>query len=271
MIDSHCHLDFAAFDDDRGEVLARAAAVGVREVVVPGVAPDQWPALPALRARHPGLHVAVGVHPMVVPDLDDAALDDALAGLEDAARRAGAVAIGECGLDGVVAKRDGGAMDRQRRVLDAHAHVARSLGLPLMLHVFRAQGEALERVRAHAPYPAGGVVHSYSGSAEDVAAWVELGFCLSFAGAVTRPNARRPRAAAAAVPPDRLLVETDAPDQTPHGAPTRRNEPGYLPGIVAAVAGARGEDAAAVARRTADNARRLFRLGWGASPGDDGA
>jgi len=271
LVDSHCHLDFDAFDDDRDAVLDRARAAGVHAVVIPGVSPTGWRPLGALLDRHRAgplrLAGAVGIHPMVVPDLDDEALDRALGELPDAAQALGAVAVGECGLDGVVARRDRGGLDRQRRVFRAQIAVARDLGLPIMLHVFRAQEDALKILEADGPLPGGGVVHSYSGSAELVPRWLDLGLHLSFAGSVTRPNARRPRAAAAAVPADRLLVETDAPDQTPHGAPTRRNEPAYVAGILRALANARGEPPETVARQTTANARALFRMPSPEPPG----
>ena len=109
---------------------------------------------------------------------------------------------------------------------------------------------------------AGGVVHSYSGSAELVPAYLDLGLSLSFAGPVTYANASRVCEALRRVPRERLLVETDAPDQTPEPqrGQGRANEPAFLPAVIAAVATIRGEAAAAVAAYTADNARRLFRL-----------
>jgi TatD DNase family protein len=270
LVDSHCHLDFDAFDDDRRAVLRRAADIGIDALVVPGVSPKQWRALPSFLDRHGGgpvaLAAAVGIHPMIVPELTDSELDAALGALPEAAREAGAVAIGECGLDGLVAKRPGGDLERQRRAFRGQLDVARRLGLPVMLHVFRAQADALRVLAETGPLSAGGVVHSYSGSAELVPRWLAQGLHLSFAGSVTRPGAKRPRAAAAAVPPDRLLCETDGPDQTPHAAPTRRNEPAYLSRIIDALAEARGTSPARVGELTARNARTLFGLSPVSSP-----
>jgi TatD DNase family protein len=127
-----------------------------------------------------------------------------------------------------------------------------------VLHALRALDPLLALLREE-PLPAGGVLHSYSGSAEQVAPLAALGLHFSFAGAVTHERARRPLRAARAVPPERLLVETDAPDQTPR--PHRgRNEPALLPGIAAALAAAVGLSTAELDARTSRNARALFRL-----------
>jgi TatD DNase family protein len=149
-------------------------------------------------------------------------------------------------------------MERQVAVLRGHLRLAGRLGLPVILHCLRAH-EPLLDLLAEEPLPAGGVLHSYSGSAEQVRAYARLGLCFSFAGSVTYERARRPLEAARAVPRDRLLLETDAPDQTPR--PHRgRNEPALLPEIAGAVARALDASLAEVDALTAANARALFRL-----------
>lgn len=261
MIDSHCHLDGPAFDADRDAALARARAAGVTDVVVPAVGPDRWAALAAFAAARPGVHFGLGVHPQLLPELDPVGDDARLAGLEAALARGGAVAVGECGLDGP-AVQAGAPLDRQVAVLRGHLALARRFGLPVILHALRTLEPLLALLRAEAPLPAGGVLHSFSGSAEQVAPFAALGLHFSFAGPVTYERARKPLAAARAVPLDRLLVETDAPDQTPR--PHRgRNEPALLPRIVAAVAAAVGLPASELDARTSANARALFRLGAG--------
>jgi len=258
MIDTHCHLDGAAFDADRAEVLARARAAGVTELVVPAVGPDGWAGLAAYAAATPGVHFGLGIHPQLVPELDPAHDDRLLADLEAALGRGGAVAVGECGLDGPSV--DAGApLDRQLALLRGQLALARRFRLPAILHVLRAHDAALAALREE-PLPAGGVLHSWSGSAEQVAPFAALGLHFSFAGPVTYERARKPAAAARAVPADRLLLETDAPDQTPR--PLRgRNEPAHLPLVAAAVASAVGTTVAELEARTTRNARVLFRLG----------
>ncbi len=202
--------------------MARARASGVTGFVVPGVRAAGWERLRALSRQH-GWRFALGTHPhalvgsrAVPEDLD------------------GACAIGECGLDGGVPVE----MDEQARVLDAHLGVARDAGLPVILHCWRAHDRLPALLRRHGTVR--GVLHSYSGGPDLVDEYVRLGLHLSFAGAVTRPSARKPLASLLAVPAERILVETDAPDQCP--SPRRgRNEPAFLVDVVAAVARVRAE------------------------------
>lgn len=255
MIDTHCHLDTAAFDADRDAVVARAGAAGVVGMLVPAIRPRTWPALLALCARHhaAGLRCAIGVHPQVVPELDaDELAGDLAARIAEAA--AGAVAIGECGLDG-------GTPDRARQELIFRAHVraARSLGKPLVVHVLRAHDAAPRILREERAHEVGGVMHSYSGGAGLVPVYRDLGLAFSFAGPVTYPNAKKPLAAARAIPADLLLAETDAPDQAPAAHRGQRSEPAFVGEVLAGLARARGEDPRAVAALTSANARRIFR------------
>ena len=257
VIDTHCHLDGAAFDPDRAEVLTRARAAGVTDVVVPAVGPDGWERLAAFAAASPGVHFGLGIHPQLLPELDPGGDDRRLADLEAALARGGAVAVGECGLDGGAAQA-GASLDRQVAVLRGHLALARRYSLPVVLHALRTLDPLLALLREE-PLPAGGVLHSFSGSAEQVPPFAALGLHFSFAGPVTYERARKPLLAARAVPPDRLLVETDAPDQTPR--PHRgRNAPALLPGIAAAHAAALGVAVEELDARTSANARKLFRL-----------
>jgi TatD DNase family protein len=258
VIDTHCHLDSPAFDVDREQALARARAVGVTDVVVPAVEPAGWPGLVTLGASHPGLHVALGIHPQALPGMAPSGDDRHLADLEARLARGGAVAVGECGLDGPSVEA-GAPLERQRAVLRGHLAIARKLGLPVLLHALRAHDAMLEEL-ARDGLPSGGVLHSFSGSAEQVPPFAALGLHFSFAGPVTYEGARKPLAAARAVAPDRLLVETDAPDQSPHPHRGTRNEPAHLPLVLRALALARGVTPGALERLTTENARRLLRL-----------
>jgi TatD DNase family protein len=264
VIDTHCHLDAPAFDADRAEALTRARAAGVTDVVIPAVSPDRWAPLLALVAGTPGLHAGLGIHPQLLPVVDpredgrmladlEAALDRAMAG--PAAGRP--VCVGECGLDGGSVAL-GAPMDRQVQVLEGQLSLARKHGLPVSLHMLRA-GDRLLEVLARDGLPAGGALHSFSGSAEQVPPFARLGLHFAFAGPITYERARKPLLAARAVPPERLLLETDAPDQTPR--PHRgRCEPAFLCEVRDALAAALGATPAEVDALTTANARRLFRL-----------
>lgn len=250
MIDSHCHLDLAAFDRDREDVLARAAAAGVEGILVPAIRPATWDAVRALAG---GLvRIALGIHPQIVPELDPSERALTPEALAQAARDAGALAIGECGLDGATGERE-----LQEDLLRRHVRAARLAQLPLVVHVLRAHDLAPRVLREERAHEVGGVMHSYSGGAELVPIYRDLGFAFSFAGPVTYDNARRPLEAVRAVPADLLLVETDAPDQAPAKHRGGRSEPAFVAEIVAAIAAATGRDD--IATVTTANARRLLR------------
>lgn len=258
MIDTHCHLDVDAFTADRAEVLARAAAAGVTDVVIPAIRPRTWAELAALPAQHAQsgvrLHVALGFHPQVVPDLD-AAEHAAKSDLARALADAGACAVGECGLDGGTADPAG-----QERLLTTQVAVARELGLPLLVHVLRAHDDAPRVLAAAGAAAVGGIMHSYSGPPELIPRYAAMGFAFSFAGPVTYLGAKKPIAAVKVVPESLLLAETDAPDQAPEPHRGGRSEPAFLPRVIAGLARARGVETAAMAALTTANARRLLKL-----------
>jgi len=239
-------------------VLARARTAGVTDLVVPATGPDGWAPLLALASATPGVHAGLGIHPQALPELDPRGDDRHLADLDAALGLGGAVAVGECGLDGPTATAGGASLDRQVAVLAGHLALARRHRLPVLLHHYRALGPLLALLERDG-LPDGGVLHSFSGSAEQAAPFVRLGLHFAFAGPLTWERARKPVLAARAVPRDRLLLETDAPDQTPrphHG----RNEPAFLPLVAAGLAAALGVTLAEVDELTSANARRLFRL-----------
>lgn len=271
MLDTHCHLDVEAFAGDRSEVLDRAAAAGVTGIVVPALMPATWAALLQWPAGHAGvrgdgtaatlaLGCGLGIHPQLVsglPAQDRLTTDELHDRIALAQQRPGAlipvVALGETGLDGGSAE-----MDAQVELLRAHVRVARALRLPVIIHVLRAHHLAPRVLREEKVWECGGVMHSYSGGEDLLPTYLELGLHISLAGPVTYERAHKPRRVAQAVPLDRLLLETDAPDQTP--APRRhgRNEPGFLPYVAAAIAQARGVSQADLVAATTANALRLF-------------
>jgi TatD DNase family protein len=259
VFDTHCHLQEL---DDIDEALARAHAAGVTRMLLAGVAPASWQRDDALAAVHDSLVVSYGLHPQLVATLDDdecdrivRALDDRLARRTPAAR---IVAVGEIGLDGVGERR--GSLERQERVFRAQLAVARAHALPVALHVLKEHPRALA-ILGDEPLPSGGVLHSSSASPELVREYLALGLHVSFSGSVTWHGADNKAARAAKeAPRDRLVVETDTPDQTPEPHRPGRNEPAFLVAIVETIAHLWGVEVADAARITDDNARRLFKL-----------
>lgn len=262
MLDAHCHLDSAAFDGDRDAALARARAAGVRGLVLAGVDPAGWRRQSTLARENADVYVTYGVHPWTAAAAEDDAVDALLGDLDDALSSPDLqppVALGEIGLDrSSHTAKDSTA--RQETVFRAQLAMARARDMPVVLHIVRAHGRALDILAADGLPGAGGHVHAYSGSPELVARYVALGLYLSFSAAVARDDSACARAARL-VPAERLLAETDAPDQPPPARAGTRNEPAFLDATVCALAAARGATPAAIAALTERNARVLFGLG----------
>ncbi len=266
MFDSHCHLHDRRVNDADAQ-LERARAAGVTGFLLAGVEPEGWAVERQLALRHADIAIAFGVHPQLVAELDDAATDSLVAqlapSLAESSLQSGAVAIGEIGLDGPRSGHDDAhraSLPRQERAFRAQLAIARERNLPVVLHVLRAHAAALELLRGDGLPRAGGVLHSCSASADQVREYLRLGLCISFAGAACNSNAKKVHQAARAVPLEQLLVETDAPFQTPAPHRPAANEPAFLVAIVQALANIRGETAEQIARETEANARRLLGL-----------
>jgi TatD DNase family protein len=256
LIDTHCHLDVERFDADREAVLSRAWASGVKGLVIPAIGPTSWRSLLEYPKKDPRIQVALGIHPQLLPELAEPEDVTDLGILKERLSEGGAVAVGECGLDGP--STSGAPMARQLDILKAHFELAVAFDLPVLVHCLRAH-EALQNfLKTHEIPRRGILLHSYSGSHELVKFYAKHRCWFSFAGPITFENARRPVEALRAIPRERLMVETDAPDQTPHPVRGQRCEPSQLHYIVKAMATHLGDSAENVAQQTAHNARLFF-------------
>jgi len=205
----------------------------------------------AIARRFAGWHATVGVHPHDCEGFDDTTVE----ALRTLAADDGVKAIGESGLDFY---RDHQPRALQERAFRAHCRLATELDLPIVVHQ-RESLDAVELVLREELGPAGGVMHSFTGPPEAVPRFVDLGLHISFSGIVTFNKADDVRAAAAAVPSERLLIETDAPYLAPTPMRGRRNEPAYLPHTAAVVAAMRNVSVSSLCATTTHNARELFR------------
>jgi TatD DNase family protein len=258
LIDIGLNLAHDSYDRDRDAVLARAAAAGVVQMVVTGATLAGGERALALAREHPGrLFATAGVHPHHANDLDDAAFAE-LAAL---ARHPEVVAVGECGLDYF---RNFSPRAAQLQAFHRQLELAVEIGKPVFLHQRDAHDDFLAILREHAGAWRG-VAHCFTGSAEQLHAYLQLGLAIGITGWIC--DERRGAhllALVPQIPAGRLLLETDAPyllprDLTPKPA-SRRNEPAYLPHIAATVARARGEPLASLARSSTESARLLFGL-----------
>jgi len=254
LIDSHCHLDMETFAPDFAAVLQRAAEVGVEGMITIGASGPFAANIAAVAAAqsHAQIFATVGVHPHEASTVDDTVVD-ALRGL---AAHPKVVAIGETGLD---YHYDHSPRDAQREAFRRSARLAEELALPLVVHL-RAADEDAAAILREASLSRGGVIHCFSGDTDSARTFLDLGFHLSFSGIVSFASAAEIRAAAAIVPDDRLLVETDAPFLAPAPFRGRRNEPALVARTAAVLAEVRGVAVEEIADRTRDNTRRLFGL-----------
>ncbi len=259
MIDIGANLTHESFQHDLEAVLDRARAAGLEALVVTGTDVAHSRSAQALAARHPGvLYATAGVHPHHAAALDAAGLAEIVA----LARAPGVVAIGECGLD---FNRDYSPRADQERAFEAQLELAAEVGLPVFLHQRDAHERFLAILARHRDRLVDAVAHCFTGSAEEAAAYLDLDLHIGITGWVC--DERRGdalRQAVGCVPPERLMIETDAPYLLPRDLrprpSSRRNEPMYLAHVCAAVARYRDSDPATVALQTARTARRFFRL-----------
>ena len=205
----------------------------------------------AIGRNFAGWYATVGVHPHDCGGFDATTVE----ALRDLAADPNVRAIGETGLDFY---RNHQPRALQEHAFRAHCRLATELNLPIVVHQ-RESLDAVERVLREALGPAGGVMHSFTGPPEAVPRFVDLGLHISFSGIVTFRKADDVRAAAAAVPSERLLIETDAPYLAPTPMRGRRNEPSYLPHTAAVVAAIRNVSVSSLCATTTQNARELFR------------
>jgi len=249
MIDTHAHLDACARPD--ADLIADAERAGVHRVLAIGMDGASCRAALAAAEAFPQVHAAIGRHPSTSAGFDDADAGE-LAALAAHERCA---AIGETGLD---FKRDYAPRTDMERAFRAQMELARETGKPLVIHTREAARETIAMLDAHAPgHPT--VMHCFS-LVEHLDACLERGWWISFAGNVTYPKSESLRAAAARVPDDRLLVETDAPYLAPQPLRGRDNEPAHVVHTARALAEARGVEYDAVERILERNAAEVF--GW---------
>ena len=264
LIDTHCHLDETAFDDDRDEVLARAKASGVAAMLTIGIDVLSSRAACDLTASMPGVFAVVGVQPNYVTQVDADARDDIVSLLD----RPGVVGIGETGLDRYW---DYAPLDRQRDWFDWHLNLSLERSLPFVVHCRDADDETIQQLQAFHAGPAGrrplrGIMHSFCGSRQTAEAALELGMHLSFSGMVTYRRNDELREIAAAVPADRILLETDAPYLAPVPKRGKRNEPALVVHTAAAIAEVRQISPEQLAEQTTQNAVALFGPALGDPP-----
>src|SRR5437879_1267312 len=254
LVDSHAHVDMSEFDSDRTDMLARAQAVGVRQILAIGGAPGALASAVPFAERYDWIYAAAGIHPhearlatlVHYADLGQLAPDPKF------------LAWGEIELD---YHYDHSPRDAQQRVFTEHLELARGAGRPIIIHCRDAWPDCLGLLEKHWHSSGlGGIFHCFSGTLEEARRGTEMGFLISFAGNVTYTKAQSLRDVAAALPLETLLIETDSPFLAPQPFRGRRNEPAFVAEVARTLAPVRNLAPHELAAATAANFRRFFRL-----------
>ena len=251
IFESHAHYDDEAFDSDRSELLSQCQNQGIEYIVNVSASLGSVKSTLALAEEYPFIYAAVGIHPDEVGELNE----ENFAWLKEQCRHPKTVAVGEIGLDYYWQEVP---RDLQKEVFRAQLALAQRLDMPVIVHDREAHGDSLAIVKE---FPGvRGVFHCYSGSVEDAKTLIKLGWHLSFTGTITFKNARKAPEVIAAVPLDRIMVETDAPYMAPTPYRGKRCDSRYVYRMAETIAQIKGLTTQEVENATTANGKRLFKI-----------
>ncbi|MGH1461669.1 MAG: TatD family hydrolase [Neptuniibacter sp.] len=252
LIDTHCHLDFSVFDTNREDILLRAKAVGVTNIVIPGVSSSGWDRLLEITRASSCLHAALGLHPCFMQHhkAEDLATLASLVATERLC------AIGEIGLDLFIPEAD---IKKQLAFLRPQLELAKQYELPVVLHVRKAHDQMLKQLR-QLKLLAGGVVHAFSGSEQQAEQYIALGYKLGIGGTLTYERAHKLHRIVRNNPLESFVLETDAPDIPLSGHRGEVNVPERIAEVAEVMANLKQERLERVAFVTTQNARQLFKM-----------
>ncbi|WP_260259765.1 TatD family hydrolase [Vibrio intestinalis] len=240
LFDTHCHFDFSPFRDDFSNQLAEANQAGVERFLIPAIGSSNWSQLQQLALDNPQIYIALGFHPYFLDAQAQSQLEQLDALL--AAKPFGCVAVGECGLDGMV---DIGTALQEKLFIE-QIKLANQHRLPLVLHTRKTHNRLLQLLKQQGHHT-GGILHGFSGSYQQAKQFVDLGFYIGVGGVITYPRANKTRQAVAKLPLDSLVLETDAPDMPLMGYQGQINHPKRLPLILDILAQLQNNDAQTIA------------------------
>ncbi|MBQ8599781.1 MAG: TatD family hydrolase [Clostridia bacterium] len=251
MIDVHANLDDVRFDEDRAKLIKQLRAAGIRRLINSGCSHEACAAAIKLAEEHDFIYASVGIYPHDVAELEW----NGTGRLKEMAKHPKVVAIGEIGLDYYY---DTASKPMQKKWFHTQLELAEELNLPVVIHSRDAMKDTLDILREHPNNT--GIFHCYSGSVESLREVIALGWSISMGGVVTFKNARVAKEVAAAVPADRLMLETDSPYLAPTPYRGKRNSALYLPEVAKCIAELRGTTPEEIERITDENALRMFRM-----------
>lgn len=253
FIDSHCHLDFPCFDNQREALLQELQAKKINKVIIPATQKSTWPAVVQLAVRHKNLYYALGIHPHFLDGFPEGDLQNLELLLKNKDKQC--VAIGEVGLDKFATA--GSAL--QEKVFVKQLQIAQRFDLPVILHVVKRQSRVLEILKEQ-KFTQGGVYHGFSGSYEIAMAFLKLGFKFGIGGVVTYPNSVKTRQTISRLPVEALLLETDAPDMPVYQQQQKYNSPINLLQVFESLLQIRSESENSLAAQIYKNTSSIFCL-----------
>lgn len=251
IIDSHCHIDFEAFDKDRGQVIQRANQAGIKKIIVPGVINDTWDKIISCCNEFTELYPCFGLHPYFINKHQT----QHLVNLKTYLDIHKPIAVGECGLDFFLKNLN---TDQQVFYFEQQLDIALEFNLPVVIHARKSTEAVIKAIKKRPALR--GMIHSFSGSYEQALQLIKLGFYLSFGGPVTYEKSTRLRKTLQRLPLDSVLIETDAPDQPVFNAKNSRNEPLCILDVIESVAKLHNTNTETIANITSKNAGELFKL-----------
>ena len=253
LIDTHCHIDFADFDDDRDQVIQAAVEAHVNDIIVPAVTYESWQRTTSICEQYPQCHLALGLHPMFI----DEHQPQHLTALNGAIENHSPIAVGEIGLDFYLPDQQ---LNREKQMLffTKQLIIAKQHELPVIIHNRKAHDECLQVLQKQ--NLKGGIIHAFNGSIQQAKKYIELGFLLGFGGMLTYERSRKLRTLLKALPLDSIVLETDAPDMTVEQHRGQRNSPEYIPYVLAAVSEVCEIEHAEIAQITRTNVQQLFAI-----------
>ncbi|MFP3512040.1 TatD family hydrolase [Peribacillus sp. SIMBA_075] len=251
LFDTHVHVNAEQFNEDLDDVIERAKEAGVNNMVVVGF--DQPTIIRAMELieTYDFMYAAIGWHPVDAIDMTEKDLQ----WIEELSNHPKVVAIGEMGLD---YHWDKSPKDVQMEVFRKQIRLAKKVGLPIIIHNREATADIVNILKEEAASEVGGIMHCFSGSAETALECINMNFYISLGGPVTFKNAKKPKEVAAAVPLERLLIETDCPYLAPHPYRGKRNEPSYVKLVAEQIAEIKQLTIEEVSQATTENAKKLF-------------
>ncbi|MGD6782266.1 TatD family hydrolase [Sutcliffiella horikoshii] len=251
LFDTHVHLNADQYEEDLQEVLDRAQAEKVTNMVVVGFDRKTITRAMELVEKYDFLYAAVGWHPVDAIDMTE----EDLAWIEDLASHEKVVAIGEMGLD---YHWDKSPKEIQKEVFRKQIQLAKKVKLPIVIHNRDATADVVQILKEEDAKEVGGIMHCFTGSLEVAKECMEMNFYISFGGPVTFKNAKKPKEVVKEIPMEKLLIETDCPYLTPHPYRGKRNEPGYVRLVAEQIAELKELTVEEVAEKTTANAKKLF-------------